>query len=31
MMAEAMGEAQAPVREHVHAVSGRLRSLAGSA
>ncbi|HHA2390995.1 TPA: serine/threonine protein phosphatase, partial [Stenotrophomonas maltophilia] len=28
MMAEAMGEAQAPVREHVHAVSGRLRSLA---
>ena len=26
MMAEAMGGAQAPVREHVHAVSGRLRS-----
>lgn len=28
MMAEAMGDVQAPVREHVHAVSGRLRSLA---
>ncbi|MBH1363438.1 serine/threonine protein phosphatase, partial [Stenotrophomonas maltophilia] len=28
MMAEAMGDAQAPVREHVHAVSGRLHGLA---